>query len=146
LEPRELIRSVPIAGMALTVPDGSITDNKLAQPVSRITMLDRHTVLLDSNDASYLDGEWHDVDISGKIPDTVKAVIVQIVAEGQSDGFGRVHIAPGGEHQTDYLSLTTSGNWHFAQGTVKVINGNISYLTSATNVKRLIVRLMGYVE
>ncbi len=32
LTPRELIRSVPIAGMALTVPNGSITSNKL-QPM-----------------------------------------------------------------------------------------------------------------
>ena len=30
LSPRELIRSVPIAGMALTVPDGSITTAKIA--------------------------------------------------------------------------------------------------------------------
>jgi hypothetical protein len=30
LEPRELIRSVPIAGTALTVPDGAITSEKLA--------------------------------------------------------------------------------------------------------------------
>ncbi|MCP4537575.1 MAG: hypothetical protein GY832_10545, partial [Chloroflexi bacterium] len=30
LSPRELIRSVPIAGMALTVPDGAITASKLA--------------------------------------------------------------------------------------------------------------------
>jgi hypothetical protein len=30
LEPRELIRSVPIAGMALTVPDGAITNEKLS--------------------------------------------------------------------------------------------------------------------
>jgi hypothetical protein len=30
LSPRELIRSVPIAGMALTVPDGVITNQKLA--------------------------------------------------------------------------------------------------------------------
>jgi hypothetical protein len=30
LEPRELIRSVPIAGMALTVPDGAIGSEKLA--------------------------------------------------------------------------------------------------------------------
>jgi hypothetical protein len=29
LEPRELIRSVPIAGMALTVPDGAISNEKL---------------------------------------------------------------------------------------------------------------------
>jgi hypothetical protein len=31
LEPRELIRSVPIAGMALTVPDGAITSDKLSR-------------------------------------------------------------------------------------------------------------------
>jgi hypothetical protein len=120
LSPRELIRSVPIAGMALTVPDGSITDDKLAHPLSQITMLDRYVTLLDSNNVSYpLDGEWHDIDISEKIPDTVKAVIVHVVAEGTVDEFGRIHVGPGGEHQTDYLSLTTSGNWHFAQGMIK---------------------------
>ncbi len=32
LEPRELIRSVPIAGMALTVPDGAITREKIGDP------------------------------------------------------------------------------------------------------------------
>jgi hypothetical protein len=31
LAPRELLRSVPVAGMALTVPDESITDEKLAR-------------------------------------------------------------------------------------------------------------------
>ena len=30
LSPRELIRSVPVAGMALTVPDGAVTNEKLA--------------------------------------------------------------------------------------------------------------------
>ena len=34
LEPRELIRSVPIAGMALTVPDGAITQAKLGDDIS----------------------------------------------------------------------------------------------------------------
>lgn len=33
LSPRELIRSVPIAGMALTVPDGTITSEKIAPTV-----------------------------------------------------------------------------------------------------------------
>jgi len=49
LSPRELIRSVPIAGMALTVPDGAITSAKLARNLSRVVatseipMPDDHT-------------------------------------------------------------------------------------------------------
>jgi len=184
LSPRELIRSVPIAGMALTVPDGAIgasqiadgavntakiadsavganqiadrsigtgqiadgaiTDAKLAQPVSRIIMLDRCTTLFDISNPSA--EEWHDVDISGKIPDTAKSVIVQIVADSTDGGFARVHVGPGGEHQMDYLSLTTSGSWHLTQGIVKVINGNISYLVTSTRVERVIIKLVGYIE
>lgn len=34
LSPRELIRSVPIAGMALTVPDGAITSSKLKPTIA----------------------------------------------------------------------------------------------------------------
>ena len=34
LSPRELIRSVPIAGMALTVPDGGVTRQKLSQDIT----------------------------------------------------------------------------------------------------------------
>jgi hypothetical protein len=37
LSPRELIRSVPIAGMALTVPDGAIPNEKLALSYHTIT-------------------------------------------------------------------------------------------------------------
>ena len=36
LEPRELIRSVPIAGMALTVPDGSVNTEKLGPDVNLV--------------------------------------------------------------------------------------------------------------
>jgi hypothetical protein len=36
LSPRELIRSVPIAGMALTVPDGAVTPSKLSFPTFKL--------------------------------------------------------------------------------------------------------------
>lgn len=36
LSPRELIRSVPVAGMALTVPDGSLAREKLGFPVPEL--------------------------------------------------------------------------------------------------------------
>ena len=39
LTPRELIRSVPIAGMALTVPDGTITTDKIADGAVTIDKL-----------------------------------------------------------------------------------------------------------
>ncbi len=40
LTPRELIRSVPIAGMALTVPDGAITTEKIADGAITVDKLD----------------------------------------------------------------------------------------------------------
>jgi hypothetical protein len=145
LTPRELIRSVPIAGMALMGPDGAITDDKLAEPVSRITLLDRKTPLCDSLDSAYpIDGEWHDVDISGKIPDTAKAVMIQVVVNTPTKK-GTLHVAPGGEHQRDYLSVSTYYGWHFNQGIVKVINGRISY-NASPDLDRFFITMHGYIE
>ncbi|NHZ72815.1 MAG: hypothetical protein GWP17_07005 [Aquificales bacterium] len=44
LTPRELIRSVPIAGMALTVLDGSITSNKLILSSGEVCLSDAVTI------------------------------------------------------------------------------------------------------
>ena len=135
---------MPIAGMALSVPDGAITDDKLAHPVSRITLLDRHTGLYDSySDPSVIDGNWHDVDTSGKIPSSAQAVIVQVGLTSSTTG--RVHVGPGGEHQGDYLSVTAHQSWDFTQGIVKVKNGSISF-TSGTSVDRFWITMIGYIE
>jgi hypothetical protein len=55
LEPRELIRSVPIAGMALTVPDGAIT--------SRHILDDKNVYVTQQAEFSISgDGEWNDLE------------------------------------------------------------------------------------
>ena len=88
LAPRELIRAVPIAGMALTVPDGAITSSKLAptiaidnenyvetttestafQKLQQVSITLDHTSALlfswqshvsNSNDANYMGGDFH---------------------------------------------------------------------------------------
>jgi len=46
LSPRELIHSVPIAGMALTVPDGAITSDKLRPTAAMIKMSSAQSVNL----------------------------------------------------------------------------------------------------
>ncbi len=60
LSPRELIRSVPIAGMALTVPDGSITSDKLD---FRVPQLLGHKTCGEENEPteSGLVPGWHSV-------------------------------------------------------------------------------------
>jgi hypothetical protein len=56
LSPRELIRSVPIAGMALTVPDGAITTEMLADHA----MSDVYLVTNSTYHTLAGDGNWHD--------------------------------------------------------------------------------------
>jgi hypothetical protein len=144
LSPRELLRSVPVAGMALTVPDGAITDDKLAEPVSRVSLLDERVSLCDSNNSAYpTDGDWHNVDVSEKVPDTAKAVIVQIGLDTSTSG--GIHVSPGGEHQIDYLSAKSYGGWDFHQGIVKVIDGQISYRASP-ELNRFWILMIGYIE
>ena len=57
LSPRELIRSVPIAGMALTVPDGAIKSNDLK--------LDSGTYCLSGNTTVEMPGSWQNVEVPG---------------------------------------------------------------------------------
>jgi hypothetical protein len=57
LAPRELIRSVPIAGIALTVPDGSVPSEKLN--------LDYGTACLPNDAQVALPGSYETVDIPG---------------------------------------------------------------------------------
>jgi len=68
LSPRELIRSVPIAGMALTVPDGAITSRKLD-----VNEAYQYVVAAEGTDST----EWtdlatlHSVNISLDVPQCV---------------------------------------------------------------------------
>jgi hypothetical protein len=56
LEPREIIRSVPIAGMALTVPDGAIETGMIAEnAVSRIMRVEPSTQDVSTDSASWVE-------------------------------------------------------------------------------------------
>lgn len=66
LSPRELIRSVPIAGMALTVPDGAITVDRLSP-----TATGKWTMFNVSQLVGHRSGEdfdWEVVDLSSVVP------------------------------------------------------------------------------
>ena len=161
MAPRVQLGSVPFSMISLTVPDGSVTtdkiadnsvtnakiadgavtDSKLARPVNNIVL--SRVTLYDSYGTTN-DGQWHDLDISSLIPSTAKAVIVHI---GGSGAGSSLHVAPGGQHEGDYLSLGLSSDsgsqWTFNQGIVKVIGNTISYCS--TNARFWIV-MIGYIE
>jgi hypothetical protein len=57
MSPRELIRSVPIAGMALSVPDSSITPEKIAPgAIAEINVLRRNDNISDQDDRVIVTG------------------------------------------------------------------------------------------
>jgi hypothetical protein len=89
LEPRELIRSVPIAGMAITVPDGAITGDKLSstfgssgQPL--LNFIPRPT---SSNDLELATGVgWTEWDLSSIVGNSATAVVVYVRVAGSESG------------------------------------------------------------
>jgi len=90
LSPRELIRSVPIAGMALTVPDGSVESGDLD--------LDHGAVCLSSNVLMDMAGSWQSADVPGlslnfslEKPSRVLVWMDGLAGFGQSSG-GEVDI------------------------------------------------------
>jgi hypothetical protein len=82
LSPRELIRSVPIAGMALTVPDGAIEASKLSFTPSRFVPVQPDTNALHLTNQSSTD--WIDFDLSPFVTAQTYAVSLEITAEDTS--------------------------------------------------------------
>ncbi len=92
LSPRELIRSVPIAGMALTVPDGSVESSDLD--------LDYGTVCLSGHVQVSLPGDYQSVDVPGlsldfylEKPSTVLVWIDGLARFNQPSGNREVSVA-----------------------------------------------------
>lgn len=92
LAPRELIRSVPIAGMALTVPDGAIGTNQIvdgavtsAKLAPTIVVNDDYAVVTTSNKDSFAPLQSVTVNV-----DQISHLIVlwQSNASNDTDGFG----------------------------------------------------------
>jgi hypothetical protein len=83
LEPRELIRSVPIAGMALTVPDGAITFESLASsaiPVFSASTTENYWSI------PQCDGNWYTVPgLSMELdPDQASTLVVNFSGLGHN--------------------------------------------------------------
>ena len=91
LTPRELIRSVPIAGMALTVPDGAITQAKAPFAVQHyvVTTPEQYPKVSTGSYVVSLSGgspvEYTDVNVSAIGFDSIPVGIAQITGSGGPD-------------------------------------------------------------
>jgi hypothetical protein len=89
LSPRELIRSVPIAGMALTVPDGAISGEKLAsafgnsaQPL--LNFVSRTSLEPDLQLTNVVN--WTTWNLRPIVGDSAVAVVIYVRATGNTSG------------------------------------------------------------
>lgn len=78
LSPRELIRSVPIAGMALTVPDGAITQEKA--PFAPVVWRHPHNGALESVAEPVIYSGWFNGGAAGHATYDLSSVFTQIDA------------------------------------------------------------------
>ncbi|MBN1877653.1 MAG: hypothetical protein JXA33_25750 [Anaerolineae bacterium] len=76
LTPRELIRSVPVAGMALTVPDGAITVDKLGSTATGKWIMFDVSQLVGWRNGS--DFDWEVVDLSNVVPPSASIAYLTI--------------------------------------------------------------------
>jgi len=117
LSPRELIRSVPIAGMALTVPDGAVKSNNLD--------LDHGTTCLSGHVQVSLPGNWQRSDIPGLRLDFSLERSSQMLVwidglasfnDGASDGEADILLDVDGAEQTGSIVRTYNDWWFNVKG------------------------------
>jgi hypothetical protein len=158
LEPRELIRSVPIAGMALTVPDGAmgtdqiadgaITADKIATNVTgRWTFL---TEAVKTNWSGMGDQDWTDLTLEG-IPATATAALVQLSVK-DSAGNAYFWMRPDGcTHEGGAVEAFSPapGIWNSGRGIVKLEADNVveyRWNAAGSDTLRAIIKIWGYYE
>jgi len=80
MSPRELIRSVPIAGMALTVPDGAITREKIAAGAAGgwVFFEDNIDLVILDGISNTGDPPWETVQVSNYVPEGAAAVLISV--------------------------------------------------------------------
>ncbi len=93
LSPRELIRSVPVAGMALTVPDGAITSRQVCLSNGRLTP---------SADLNLTDSSQTIPGMSANLSPTTNQtylfyLVVEFIDSGSTDGHGVAQLYIDGE-------------------------------------------------
>jgi len=117
LSPRELIRSVPIAGMALTVPDGAVKSSNLD--------LDHGMVCLSTHARMNLPGNYQNVDVPGLSLTLSLAKPSQVLIwmdglavfdDGASIGEASVQVSVDGEEKTASWHWTDDNMWFGVKG------------------------------
>ena len=114
LEPRELIRSVPVAGMALTVPDGSITTEKFSDGLNLVSLhlFDNPPLILEG-DVEEPNGVWSLLDLSAWVPADTQAVILNIVVDTdrEDDQEFRIGFRKPGSAAANWHVLSVDGHY-----------------------------------
>jgi hypothetical protein len=140
--PRVQLGSVPFATQALTVPDGSITQAKLAAGVlTRLVMLDNPVLEINGESNGF---NWTLLDLSNSVPSTARSVLLHIYVNRGSSGTtpGRLDVRTIG---ATLPSLTAQGDWGFNQGFVKLVNRRVEISFQGQNAWRSIA-VVGYAE
>jgi hypothetical protein len=127
LAPRELIRSVPIAGMALTVPDGAIGADQIADGAVESDDLDLEygTVCLSSHATVNLPGNWQLADVLGLSLSFSLGRPSQVLIwmdglarfdDGSSIGEASINLIVDGVNQTGSWHWTDDNMWFGLKG------------------------------
>jgi hypothetical protein len=106
LAPREMIRSVPIAGLALTVPDGAITADKLSETaVGKWSMSTNAPLAVHHTSGS--DIPWTVLDLSAYVPATADIALIKVFLR-ETGGNAQCRIRPlGSTHNGGTITLRT---------------------------------------
>lgn len=151
LAPRELIRSVPIAGMALTVPDEAITINKLSPTaVGYWTMLPNGQ-LFQHHSSGAPQFNWQVADISEIVPTSTQIAYIKLFLRSTS-GTGNCRVRPlGSSHNGGTVIVRThSANTYYEQsGLIALDAGKFEYtcaLESGATISDAGIELWGFFE
>ena len=150
LSPRELIRSVPIAGMALTVPDGAVTASKLsATATGKWTMFDNSQLVVHHSGGGSFD--WQVADISAFVPASAEIAYIHVFQK-ETAGNGACTVRPYGSTSNAGLiqSRTPLANQYNSEiGLVAVSESKFEYrcsLQSGATISDMGIELWGYYE
>jgi hypothetical protein len=150
LTPRELIRSVPIAGLALTVPDGAITADKLSPTAAgRWSMYTNPISAVHQNGGS--DFTWQVADLSSTLPATADIALVKVYLK-DTLGNGQCRLRPlGSTHAGGTIIIRTWAANIYAEDTalIALTNNKFEYLCDlepGATIGEMGVELWGYYE
>jgi len=118
LSPRELIRSVPVAGMALTVPDESVTAAKLSPTAAGKWTTPDHGLLV-AHRASGGSFDWQIVDLDAVVPTTAEIVYIKMFAK-ETGGNGWCSVRPYGSTSTAGIEIHTPVANVYSSGTAMI--------------------------